>query len=315
MSEEEKTRQQEVQDYKDTIEEMKKEASQVKGIAQQKIESNKEICVDMDKLQDTLSKEKVVAESLTEEVVANVPKELWGNMQSLFGHAANNYRGVSSLRRDLEAAKAQVHYFRTTATILVGSNSTNALSAAHIMTPYADQYPPVGKVLATLKFSQTWIDDIAFIKAQLKTITPDLSKAFEGVVAEMSGAGDPDLKHRVLLSLRSVIFDQLLDKIAPEALYSQTPRFKITPPGIPSRKMRFCQPKFFIFENRDEASFPQSMIDAVNKASTEMALHFDEMSEYGKNGAPSPVVDNCYRQTMTSFANAIKLRNEFQKHP
>jgi hypothetical protein len=114
--------------------------------------------------------------------------------------------------------------------------------------------------------------------------------------------------------LRSVFFDQLLDIIAPEALYSLTPWFKLTPAGAPFRRMRFCQPKFFIFGNNDETAFPQSMIDAVNKTSTEMATHFNEMSEYGKVGAAGILVDNCYRETLTSFANAIRLRNEFQKH-
>jgi hypothetical protein len=52
------------------------------------------------------------------------------------------------------------------------------------------------------------------------------------------------------------------------------------PVAAPSRRMRFCQPKFFIFGNNDEAAFPQSMIDAANKASAEMASHFDEMSDY-----------------------------------
>jgi len=311
MAEDEKTRKQEVQSYKDTIEEMKKEASQVKEIAQYKIESNKEICFDMEKLQDTLSKEKMVAESLTEEVVEKMPQELWKNMKSFFDQAANNNRGVSSLRRDMEATKIQIQYLRTTATTLVSSNSTSAMSAIHIMRPYADEYPPVRKVLSTVKFVPTWIDDIVFIKAELKKITPDVSREFETVAAELSGTGDPNLKHRVLLSLRSVIFDQLLDIIAPEKQYSQTSWFKLTPPKTPFKKLRFCQSKFFIFGNRDEAGFPQSTIDAVNKASAEMTLHFNEMSDYGKNGAPAPVVDNCYVQTMTSFANAIRLRNQF----
>jgi regulator of replication initiation timing len=318
MNEEEKTRQQEIQDYKDTIEEMQKEATEVKEIAQAKIEINKGICVEMDTLNDTLSKEKVVAESLTKEVVASMPRDVWENMQTLFGHTANNYKGVISLRRDMASAKTQGESFATTATTLVGSNSTTALSATHIMAPYARHHPQAGKVLAIVKFTPTWIDDIAFIKAELKKLTPDLSGEFEAVAAEMSGIGHPNLKHRVLLSLRSVFFDRLLNIVAPEAQYSQTSWFKRTPTtqgAAPFRRMRFCQPKFFIFDNRDETAFPQSMIDAVNKASAEMALHFDEMSEYGKNGADSHIVDNCYRQTMTSFANAIKLRNQIQKQP
>lgn len=144
---------------------------------------------------------------------------------------------------------------------------------------------------------------------------PDVSKGFESVVSDMSGTGGSNLKHTDLLALRPVIFNQLLDKIAPEALYSLTKWFKITPTGVPFRRMRFCQTKFFIFGSNDETAFAQSMIDTVNKASFEMAAHFDDMSQYGKKGANDILVDNCYRQTVTSFANAIKLRTQFQKQP
>jgi hypothetical protein len=147
---------------------------------------------------------------------------------------------------------------------------------------------------------------------------PSALKEFESVVADMSTIGDADLKHKALLGLRSVIFNKLLDIIAPQALYSRTSWFKLTPTtlaGAPFRKKRFCQPKFFIFGNNDETAFPQSMIDVVNKTSTEMATHFNEMSEYGKEGGSGILVDNCYRETLTSFANAIRLRNQFQKRP
>jgi hypothetical protein len=110
------------------------------------------------------------------------------------------------------------------------------------------------------------------------------------------------------------LFNRLLDILAPEPQYSQTSWFKRTPTGAPFRRMRFCQPKFFIFGNNNETGFPQSMIDSVNKTSGEMAAHFHEMSEYGKEGASGILVNNCYRETLTSFANAIRLRNEFQKH-
>jgi regulator of replication initiation timing len=315
MSEEEKTRSEEVEDFKHNIEGILKEKDEVKKMAQQSIEDSKAICVDMDKLQDTLQNEKIIADSLTEDVVGGISNEDWRGMRTQFAQTANAHKGMSSLRRDMEGARLQTQQFRFISNTILSSNATTSVSATFIMGPYAQHYPPVSKAIATVKISSTLTQDIDFIRVELKKIVPDVSKAFESVVADMSGTGDRNLKHRALLALRSVIFNQLLDKIAPEALYSLTKWFKITPPGVPFRKMRFCQTKFFIFGSNDETAFAQSMIDAVNKASFEMAAHFDDMSEYGKKGASDILVDNCYRQTVTSFANCMKLRTQFQKQP
>ena len=317
MTEEEKTRPEEVQDFKENIEEILKDTDEIKRIAQQNIEADKTICVDMDKLQDTLGKEKIIAESMTVEVVDGISNDEWSQMRSQFAQTANTHRGMSSLRRDMESVGTHVQQFTLVASTTAASNSTAVMSGSHILMSHADQYPSVRIAFETVKFSPTWIEDIAFLKAELKKMMPDVSKEFEGVIADMSGIGNPNLKYKVLLALRSVFFDQLLDTIAPEAQYSQTSWFKrtpTTPAGTPFRRMRFCQPKFFIFGNNDETAFLQSMVDAVNKTSTEMAMHFNEMSEYGKEGATGILVDNCYRETLTSFANAIRLRNEFQKH-
>lgn len=316
MTEEEKTRPEEVQDFKESIEEILKETDQIKKIAQQNIEEGKAICVDMDKLQDTLGKEKIIAESMTVEVVGSMSEDEWSQMRGQFFQAANTYKGMSSLRRDMEGVGAHLHQFTLVASTVASSNSTAVLSGSNILMSHVEQYPSVEVAITTVKLSPTWIEDIAFIKEEIKTMTPNVSKEFEGVVADMSGTGDATRKYKALLALRSVLFDQLLDIIASEVQYSQTSWFKRTPstPALaPFRKKRFCQPKFFIFGNNDETAFPQSMIVAINKTSIEMATHFREMSKYGKEGATETLVNNCYRETLTSFANAIRLRNQFQK--
>jgi regulator of replication initiation timing len=318
MNEEEKTRAEEVQDLKENIEETLKETDQIKKIAQQNIEASKAMCVDMDKLQDTLGKEKIIADSMTVEVVDGMSGDEWSQMRNQFVQAANVHKGMSSLRRDMEGVGAHVQQFTVVTGTNVASNSTAILSGSHILMSHANQHPSVDIAFKTVTFTPTWIDDVAFIKAELKKIVPDVSKEFEGVIADMSGAGNAGLKYKALLALRSVLFDQLLDIIAPEAQYSQTSWYKrtpTTPAAAPFRKKRFCRPKFFIFRNNDETAFLQSMIDAVNKTSVEMAAHFHGMSKYGKEGASEILIDNCYRETLTSFANAIRLRNQFQKRP
>ena len=101
MSEEEKTRIEEVRDFKDNIEEILKETDQVKKIAQQNIEDNRAICVDIDNLRDTLGKDKIIAGSLEKEVVHGLSNDEWSQMRTQFAQTANTHRGVFSLRRDM----------------------------------------------------------------------------------------------------------------------------------------------------------------------------------------------------------------------
>lgn len=315
MSEQEKTRSDEVEEFKKDIEEIIKEADQVKQMAQQNIETNRAICIDVDKIGDSLGKQKIIARAMTKEVVDALSKDEWQDMRMQFGQTGDTYRNMYSLRRDMEAAGYQGEGFKTVVNTFVYSTATTGVSGYDILVAYGDKYASVKAALETVKFLPTWIDDIAFIKEELQKIMPDALRRFESVVADMSGIGALDLKHKALLSLRSVIFNQLFDTIAPEALYSKTAWFNRAPPGTLFKKMRFCQAKFFVFGDHDESGFPQSMIDAVNKAAKELFDYFNEMSEYGKGGASGVLVDNCYKQTLTSFANAIKLRNQFQKNP
>ena len=101
----------------------------------------------------------------------------------------------------MEGARLQIHQFRFISDTILSSNATTSVSATYIMEPYAQHYPPVAKALATVKISSTLTQDIDLIRGELKKIVPDVSKEFESVVADMSGTGDANLKHRALLSL------------------------------------------------------------------------------------------------------------------
>jgi regulator of replication initiation timing len=315
MSEEEKTRTDEVQEYKDDIEEIINEAAKVKELAQSNIEENRDICVNMDRVEDSLGKQKEIAETLTKDVVDTIAEPDWDNMRNQFGQASNTRRTVLSLRRDMESTKTQMSGFTTVTSTFASSTASSGWSGYEILGTYADKYPPVKRVLEKVEFHPTWIKDIDFIKQELPRIMPNVVKEFESVIADMSGTWDPDLKHKALLSLRSVIFYQLFDTLAEEPLYCQTPWYKLTPPsGTPFRKKRFCQAKFFIIGMRDESQFSQSMMDTINKTAMELQNRFDQMSNYGKEGASSTLVDNCYRETLASFANALRLKSEVQKN-
>ena len=314
MSEEEKTRADEVQEYKEDIKEIISEAAKVKKLAQCNIEDNKAICINMDKVEDSLGKQKEIAETLTKDVADAIAEPDWDNMRNQFGQASSIRRTVSSLHRDMESTRISVSSYTTVTNTVVSSTATYGLSGYEILKGYSDKHPSVKKALEKVEFLPTWMEDIDFIRRGLQKMMPSVLKEFESVIADMSGTGDPDLKHKALLSLRSIIFYQLLATLADETQYCQTPWFKITPPKTPFKQKRFCQAKFFIIGNRNVSGFPQSMNDTLNKTAMELQDHFDEMSNYGKQGASSTLVDNCYKETLASFANALKLKSEVEKN-
>ncbi len=313
MSEDEKTRADEVQEYKEDIDETIDEATKVKKLAQFDIEDNKAICVNMDKVQDSLGKQKEIAETLTKDVLDAIAEPDWDNMRNQFGQASNIRRIMSSLHRDMESTRTSVSSYTTVTNTVAASGASAGWSGYEILKGYSVKYPSVEKALETVELLPTWMEDIDFIRQELQKMMPSVLKDFEGVIADMSGTGKPELKYKALLSLRSVIFNQLLDTLADESQYCQTTWFKITPLQTPFRKKRFCQAKFFIIGNRDVSGFPQSMSNAVDKTAMELQNHFDQMSNYGKQGASSTLVDNCYKETLASFANAFKLKSEVEK--
>jgi hypothetical protein len=97
--------------------------------------------------------------------------------------------------------------------------------------------------------------------------------------------------------------------MAPESLYSKTPWRKKAIPGTESGKMRFCQAKFFMLDDKEESPYPSSVIGSVNKTSKELFHLFNQMSELAKKGGDPLFVDNCYCETLSSLATALKLRS------
>ncbi len=314
MSEEEKNRSEEIEDFKYNLEQVNEDTKKIKELAQSNIKDNRTICVNMDRVEDSVKKQKEIAKTLTKDVVQQIQEADWEHMKIQFGQAASTQKSVSSLRRDMESAKTAIGTYASIAYSFASSNTASGWIGHQILGTYANMHPPLKKVLEQVEFTPTWIEDIEVIRQELPKIFPGVLKEFESVIADMSGTGDPDLKHKALLSLRSVIFYQLFDALAPESSYCKTPWYTLTPPSAtPFRKKRFCQAKCFVIGARDESQFPQSMTDTINKTAMELQSRFDDMSNYGKKGGSSTFVDGCYKETLASFANALRLKSEVQK--
>lgn len=164
---EERPRSEEVKEFKETIEQEIGEADLIQNLAKQEIEENKAVCVEMDKMKSNLQKEKIVAETLTPDIVDKIPESYWEYLRkSYFERHMANYKGVQSLRRDMELEASQLRGYRTVANTVVSSNATSASSGYFILTNISNSYPPMKETLQKVKFEKTWLDDIEFIKQE-----------------------------------------------------------------------------------------------------------------------------------------------------
>ena len=57
------------------------------------------MCVNVDKIEDSLIKQKVIADTMTKDVADSIPEESWRHMRMQFEHAANTQRIMRSIRR------------------------------------------------------------------------------------------------------------------------------------------------------------------------------------------------------------------------
>ena len=310
---EEKTRSEEVKEFEENVEQATKETDLIQKLAQQQIEDSKTICVGMDKVKNVLEKEKKVAESLSPDIVKKVSEPHWESLRkSYFEKLKSDFRVLESFRRDMESNTSQVSGLKTVVSTSATSIGATGSSGYDVLIKVSDDHPPMKEILRKVEFEKTWLDEIELIKQEFQKVVPDVLKRFESVVRDMSGTGDSELKYKALLNLRSIMFDQIFEKMAPEKLYSLAKWYKMAPPGTVLRKKRFCQPKFFMLDSQDEAAYSQSIIVSVNKTAKELHDHFDEMSELGKKGGDAILVNNCYHRTLSSIANALRLGSQFQ---
>jgi hypothetical protein len=148
------------------------DAGQIKQMAQENIEQSKDMCVDVDRIEDSLIKQNMIADTLTKDVVESIPEEDWNHVKMQFEQAANTQKTMHNLRRDMETVRSHISAYRIVMNTFTSSNSTSGSSIQSVLSVHADRYPQVKQALDKVEFFPTWVDDIGFIRQALTKIMP-----------------------------------------------------------------------------------------------------------------------------------------------
>lgn len=270
----------------------------------QKIKKESEnICVNLDKNEENTYKELRLYEMVTPEVVEQISDGSWADFERLHQSTAFFPDPLDSFSKDLEDFSKNTMFLDTTSGTLLQSGFTGAASAFNVFSDSEIKDKSFIVNVTTLRVEHATSDHIEFIKTELYAIIPDLVGDFERVVRGFSSESEPGLKYGALISLRSVIFDQLFERLAHESYFMRTNWFQSS-----SKKKRHCQPKYFMIGFTEETDIPSSALYEVNITTVRLENLFKDLSNYGKNGGPEVAVTNVYNETLSSLTSAFKLR-------
>jgi len=288
-----------IKEYEDIIDTTTEHLQKCKESAKGIDKNAKNICVSVDNALDTLQKEKIFLKAVSE-FESCVKNELWKT------HERNKISGIAScntaseLADELMSQNKELANLSSTVDILniaVGSGAATTFNTFSNI-----QEPDFQRNIKEIEIEDNTFDNIETIKINLAKINPSTVQKFECVVRDWSGSED-NQKHKILLNLRSVIYHQLLDIIAPEKNYCKAPWYKN---GF---KKRYCQMKFFILGMQDESKLLKSMLMQVEQVANDSQRYFDLLSKLGKYGGSRIDIETVFKATISTFALALRIRN------
>lgn len=274
---------------------------------QQIVEKGKEICESIDKSKDSVEKELDVVRNLPS-IIPHINNEQWREYDRIIQRNMMFYGTASAFSQETSEYNNQITNIASTAStfpVVTGSSVGSVFNTFSNISEHAFQTK-----IQKIEIKDKTSENIDLIKNELTSIRPQLVKDFESIILDWSSTADIELKYKVLLNLRLTLFYQLLDNLSPESSYSKTSWFQRSN----NRKKRFCQVKFFILGFQDEINIPQSTLSQVNNIASDLQSHFDNMSNFGKYGEKSVLVENSFKEAISSFSVALKLRKQFYKH-
>jgi hypothetical protein len=152
----------------------------------------------------------------------------------------------------------------------------------------------------------TLFDDSDYIEKTLDTVlNTGLSKDFESIKKDWSSSKDDD-KFKILLNLRSLIWDQI---IQPNNHYRKTEWYKKL--GNTDFKNRFAKVKYYIIGLKNETDFLESTIKLIDADAWNLANCYDNLTIYGKKNGDISKIKETYNDTINSFRLVLMLRERF----
>lgn len=263
----------------------------------------KKICGDLERLKETAS-QSLDALTIIEPRVDEINNDIWQPYKKITSKYLDLSGSITSFHQDIQARGAGSDKIATTPGVAVTSLTSGTISIVDLFSDFDPRIPEI-------KAQDTTVGNIEFIKKQTNKIEPSIATEIEKLFQDWSSSSPSDKSGR-LLELRSLIFDRFLDRFAPESQYSKCKWFQSAGENTIRRKRRFAQVKFFIQGCEDDSVIESSLLKTIDSAAKEMFPNFSDMSTYGKHGAPPSVLETVFRETLSSFANVLRLRESLQ---
>lgn len=270
------------------------------------IEESKAMSEDIEEMKNTV-KIGLALDKVLESNIEVINGESWSG----YTQFADKNRTLFSIVRVFQS-DVQSHQSRTIA--LASTAATfNAASGSGLSGAFTSfSTIPNQTVQTELKkiFIDTIDSELESIRADLISKFPHLLSDFNKVVRDWRSMPDTE-KYKVLIEIRSIIVDRLMDVLCPiKGSGSFYCKVSWCQPGI---KGRIFQAKFFMIGFSDVRVLPTSTLGIIDKIATDFQFCFDELSNKGKTKAFGYETDKLFRNVISWFHQALIHHKAFFK--
>ena len=278
-------------------------SARIKKESKKVINSHQEICVKVSKLIDTYEKNIRMTE-LHIPFVNDLNEDQWDNYKKKI---EDDNRLLDHLYKIKDDIKIQVVVAEEISTVTDITDISATYASGATMTIFGDVVDSKTKgEIEKLDIIPTLSDDIEYIESKIyELFDSTIFDAFIKITKNWSSSGDED-KHNILLNLRSLIFDRL---IQPNNEYRKTEWYKTL--GDMDYKNRFAKVKFFIIGHKKESEFMLSTLKFIDEDSWRLTKCYEKMSAFGKTGGDTDKIIETYNDTINSFRLVLMLKKRF----
>nr|WP_321352144.1 hypothetical protein [uncultured Methanoregula sp.] len=221
------------------------------------------------------------------------------------------YVSDCTLEGSLEQYQIDLGSIVSPVSLLAASGSTMADSSGNVRDGLFTIIANVKNIPSTVIFDQYQKDNFPENKKTIRTILsclyPDYLSDFDDIIHDWESKQFKDMK--LLIGIRSIIFENLLSKKQKSGDYTKTEWYKLN--QFQSGDKHYYNAIFFMIENNDATQYPNSF----NKQVIDIALHLSkihgELSRIGKlrqKKTPDYEIELLFRETLSYTASAVKIR-------
>jgi len=293
-----------IEKHKEDLQIVIEKAESAKEALREGIANRKSACGDLEGIKELSSRELFAVESV-EPLVEKIDNDTWQRYERIACSGSDLAGTLSALYRDIQTEEAK---FSEIATVSGASITSIASGTVSVVDLFSDFDPRVKEI----RTQDTTVENVEFIENRLSKIEPSIAKNFRFLFQDWSSLPNSE-KPKRLLDLRSLLFYQFFDRFAPESSYSKCQWHRDAKGGTICRKKRFAQVKFFIQDCKNDSKIKESVLKSIDSVAKDMFHNFDDMSNYGKREASESVVESVFRGTLSSFVNALRLKDQLHE--